>query len=399
MLRCAAVAAGAMWRRPASKALVHVSSETGSPPSSRRLNLKDVKEAPTASTESVGMELRAMRLHRGDTIAQVSQVLRIRKEMVEAIEHGRHDLLPGHAYEIGFVRSYADYLRLDTADVVRRFKAELAAQTTTGQFNLQVPEEEQRFSFVSVGIILLCLVAAGAGAWYLADRQGWLGGRPLGPTVTAVEPPASTTPQPETIEPAAPPTGPVTVPPADAQPAVPPPPVPAEPVAPAPLPGGIVAAAPGEQPTAITGKEMGKSNTTARIVFVARRQAFLTIESPESRQPYINRTLEPGDAYRVPNKRSLTMQLTDAGALDVLLDGKFIGRAGADGVALKDFALSPEAYGAPAEAPPRSEPAEAEPAPAPSDGATPADPQPATPSPTVPSAPPPSGPAGGATSP
>ena len=84
-----------------------MSSETGSQPS-RRLNLKEIKEAPSAAGESVGMELRAMRLHRGETVGQVSSVLRIRKEMVEAIEHVRHDLLPGHADEIGFVRSYAD---------------------------------------------------------------------------------------------------------------------------------------------------------------------------------------------------------------------------------------------------------------------------------------------------
>ena len=104
-----------------------VSSETGHSQGSRRLNLKDVKEAPGVSDESVGMELRAMRLQRGETIAQVSQVLRIRKDLVEAIEHSRHDLLPGQAYAVGFVRSYADYLRLDTADVVRRYKAEMAA--------------------------------------------------------------------------------------------------------------------------------------------------------------------------------------------------------------------------------------------------------------------------------
>jgi cytoskeleton protein RodZ len=328
-----------------------VSSETGSPPS-RRLNLKEIKEAPSADGESVGMELRAMRLQRGETIGQISAVLRIRKEMVEAIEHGRHDLLPGHAYEIGFVRSYADYMRLDTADVVRRYKAELAALESGGQFNLQVPEEEQRFNFVSVGVIVLCLAAAGAGAWYLADQQGWLSGsRPLGPSVAESDPPVSTTPQPEAVEPAAPPlAAPAPVP-------TPPP----SPVTPAVLPGGVIAPAAGEQPTPITGRELGKTNADARIVLIARREGFLTISGPDSRQPYINRQLTPGDAYRVPNRRGLTMQLSDAGALDVILDGKFIGRAGADGVALTDFALSPETYGAPASAP-RTEPTSAEPA-------------------------------------
>ena len=108
-----------------------MSSESGHTPTSRRLNLKDVQEAPSASDESVGMELRAIRRQRGETVAQVSQVLRIRKDLVEAIEQSRHDLLPGQAYAVGFVRSYADYLRLDTADVVRRYKAEMAAQEPT----------------------------------------------------------------------------------------------------------------------------------------------------------------------------------------------------------------------------------------------------------------------------
>ena len=141
-----------------------MSSETGHSSSSRRLTLKDVTDAPHASEDSVGMELRAMRLQRGESLSQVSQVLRIRKDMVEAIEHGRHDLLPGHAYEVGFVRAYADYMRLDTADIVRRYKAELASLDEGEHFKIQVAEEDQRFSFVSVSVIVLCLAAAVAGA-------------------------------------------------------------------------------------------------------------------------------------------------------------------------------------------------------------------------------------------
>lgn len=325
-----------------------MSSENGQPQGSRRLNLREVKEAPSVTDESVGMELRAMRLQRGESVAQISQVLRIRKDLVEAIEHSRLDLLPGQAYAVGFVRSYADYLRLDTADVVRRYKAELAAIEPQGSFSIPVPEEEQRFNFVSIGIILLCLAGAVAGAWYLAVQAGWIGGkRPLGPvSAEATTETSGTTPQPETIEP-----GPAA--PGPAMPAVTPTPTPIatpEPTptpTPAPVarPGGIVAAAPGEQPQAATGREMGKTNANARIVFIARRPAMLTISGPESRQPYINRQLQQGDSYRVPRKAGLKMSLSDAGALDVILDGAFIGRAGADGAAITDFDLSAAAYG------------------------------------------------------
>jgi cytoskeleton protein RodZ len=319
-----------------------VSSENGQPQGSRRLNLREVKEAPSVSDESVGMELRAMRLQRGESVAQISQVLRIRKDMVEAIEHSRQDLLPGQAYAVGFVRSYADYLRLDTADVVRRYKAEMAAVEPQGHFSIAVPEDEQRFSFVSIGIILLCLAGAVAGAWYLAVQAGWIGGtRPLGPTVAeAPVEPSGTTPQPDAVEP-----GPVvpTTPVVTVAPTPEPTPIPTP--TPTPRPGGIVAAAPGEQPQAATGREMGKSNANARIVFIARRETALSITGPDARQPYIARTLAVGDSYRVPRKSNLVMQVSDGGALDVMLDGEFIGRAGADGVAITDFALSAAAYG------------------------------------------------------
>ncbi len=158
-----------------------MSAETENGEQRRRLNLREIKEA-RPDNDGVGVELRALRMQRGESLAQVSQALRIRKDLIEAIESGRTDALPGTAYAIGFVRSYADYLRLDPNETVKRYKAELAAQEAGQSLSFPVAEDEQRFSFGSVFVILLCLLAAGAGAWYLADSQGWLGGaRPLGP--------------------------------------------------------------------------------------------------------------------------------------------------------------------------------------------------------------------------
>ena len=322
------------------------------------------------------MELRAIRLHRGETVAQVSQVLRIRKDLVEAIEQSRHDQLPGQAYAVGFVRSYADYLRLDTADVVRRYKAELAALEPQGHFAIPVPEDEQRISFISVGVILLCLAGAIAGAWYLAVQAGWIGGsRPLGPTVAETpSEPIGTTPRPDTLDP-------VTSPAVTPAPTPEPTPVPTPEPTPTPRPGGVVAPAAGETAQAATGRAMGQSNRDGRIVFIARRETRLEITGPESRQPYIARNLAVGDSYKVPTRRNLVMQVSDGGALDILLDGEFIGRAGPDGTPIADFALSAEAYGAaPLPAP------TAAPTPAPEPAVAPT-PQPEAPSPAVTPAP------------
>ena len=57
--------------------------------------------------ETVGQDLRAARLRRGDELATVSRALKIRKDHLEALEEDRLEDLPGKTYAIGFVRSYA----------------------------------------------------------------------------------------------------------------------------------------------------------------------------------------------------------------------------------------------------------------------------------------------------
>jgi cytoskeleton protein RodZ len=57
----------------------------------------------------------------------IAEVLRIRRRHLQAIEDGDFEQLPGTTYAVGFIRAYADYLGLDSDEVVRRFKEE---QTT-----------------------------------------------------------------------------------------------------------------------------------------------------------------------------------------------------------------------------------------------------------------------------
>jgi len=84
---------------------------------------QDVRE----NSGGVGALLKASRLRIGDDLRFVAETLHIRFIYLEAIEAGRYDDLPGVAYAIGFIRSYADYLGLDSDEVVRRYKAESSA--------------------------------------------------------------------------------------------------------------------------------------------------------------------------------------------------------------------------------------------------------------------------------
>src|SRR5258708_29315037 len=91
-------------------------------------NARDnVIEAPIVPRRlTVSEILRDRRLECQLDVEHVAQVLRIRPGVLTAIESGEFDQLPGPAYAIGFVRSYATYLGLDSDPLVLRFNAEVA---------------------------------------------------------------------------------------------------------------------------------------------------------------------------------------------------------------------------------------------------------------------------------
>src|SRR5215469_2055928 len=94
----------------------------------RRIHLREISGDSDAPQDTVGQELRAARLRRGDDLATVSRTLKIRKDHLEAVEEDRLENLPGKTYALGFVRSYAGYLGLDAAQMVERYKQEISGR-------------------------------------------------------------------------------------------------------------------------------------------------------------------------------------------------------------------------------------------------------------------------------
>ena len=76
--------------------------------------------------ESIGEYLRQNRLRMGKTLAEISHALKIMPHQLAAIENNQFEELPGRAYAIGFVRSYAGCLGLDAKVLVARLRAEIA---------------------------------------------------------------------------------------------------------------------------------------------------------------------------------------------------------------------------------------------------------------------------------
>jgi len=134
---------------------------------------QDVRE----NSGGVGALLKASRLRIGDDLRFVAETLHIRFIYLEAIEAGRYDDLPGVAYAIGFIRSYADYLGLDSDEVVRRYKAESSGGSGETRLVFPVPIPESSIpggAIIFVGVVVALLTY---GVWYVSTaKDGFLAG-------------------------------------------------------------------------------------------------------------------------------------------------------------------------------------------------------------------------------
>jgi len=135
----------------------------------------------------VGEELREARLALGVSVEDAATQLRINKRYLQALEEGRVKDLPGAAYAVGFVRSYATALGLDADDAVRRFR-DMSGTAVTKSGELVFPEPVPRrgiptgiLAAIGVAIAVFGYVpgingAGGESAWSIASprcRPGW----------------------------------------------------------------------------------------------------------------------------------------------------------------------------------------------------------------------------------
>ena len=104
----------------------------------------------------------------------IATALRIRLQYLEALEAGRINDLPGNAYALGYLRTYAVALGLDPNEVARRIKAEVAAVNEKTRLAFPVPVPERGVPAGAV-VLLGVLLAVGAYAgWYRLSGEGRL---------------------------------------------------------------------------------------------------------------------------------------------------------------------------------------------------------------------------------
>lgn len=119
-----------------------------------------------------GAALRDMREAHGKSLADVGRILRIRHAYLAAIEEGRFEDLPGPTYASGFVRAYADYLGLDTAEVMRRYRDISQDSSNRATAAPPAPVVEGRMPTGFILFVAGILALAAYGAWYYLTLHG-----------------------------------------------------------------------------------------------------------------------------------------------------------------------------------------------------------------------------------
>lgn len=122
--------------------------------------------ADSAPQTAVGGLLRQSREGAGLNIADAARALRISQKYLEALEEGRHTDLPGTAYAIGFVRSYAEHLHLDSDEIVRRYKDEAAGVGNRNDLVFPKPIVDGGVPGGAVLGLGVMVAAVAYGVWY-----------------------------------------------------------------------------------------------------------------------------------------------------------------------------------------------------------------------------------------
>tara|TARA_B100000315_G_C14399978_1_gene505996 strand:+ start:28 stop:885 length:858 start_codon:yes stop_codon:yes gene_type:complete len=107
----------------------------------------------------VGENLKQVRIRRNITLFTVSKILNISIIYLEAIENDEFSKTPGGVYTIGFIRTYADYLNLDSNEIINTYKNQISLSESSKSIELPKPLEAFNPMQFTTMISLLAVVS------------------------------------------------------------------------------------------------------------------------------------------------------------------------------------------------------------------------------------------------
>ncbi len=121
---------------------------------------------------SAGERLRDAREKAGFSLDEAASRTRIRRDYLEAIEDMDPRGLPARAYAIGYLRTYASFLSLDSLAIVEQFKREVDTETGRAQPTAAaLTRKEIKLPRGVFGSAIVLASVAAVAFWY-ADQAG-----------------------------------------------------------------------------------------------------------------------------------------------------------------------------------------------------------------------------------
>ena len=111
------------------------------------------------------------RLKKGLTQEQAGALLKVRVKIIKEFEDGEQIDLPGMAYKVGFVRSYARLLDLDGDLLVKEFKESMELNSFKEDYKFLTPELNKKNFFPIGAVVSVCIAILSYTGWYYIDRS------------------------------------------------------------------------------------------------------------------------------------------------------------------------------------------------------------------------------------
>jgi cytoskeleton protein RodZ len=131
---------------------------------------------PLYQHDTIGEALKAIRLDKGLTLAELADSTRVRRAYLEALEEMRLEALPSRPFTIGYIRAYALALGVDPDLATERFKSDEPVLDEPLRAPVGVPDEKDpRVAAFLVGALL---IIAAIVLWNVAQRAMIAGAPP-----------------------------------------------------------------------------------------------------------------------------------------------------------------------------------------------------------------------------
>lgn len=147
-------------------------------PTGEQVDARAQRQTPKAPPPALddawraGRKLSEARRQRGWTLDEVADRIRVRKEFLEALEEMNVKLLPGKAYALAFLRSYARELGIEEKAIVDQFQDECAlTRDDEPKPAIRTPASKPRQRPPWAAAAALVLIAAGFVGWRALDSQ------------------------------------------------------------------------------------------------------------------------------------------------------------------------------------------------------------------------------------